>query len=68
VPSFSIAHMEVPTAGNPYRIKGGGEGGVVPATAALINALCDALSNTRSDFAMPIRTEDVWQAVQSLTR
>jgi carbon-monoxide dehydrogenase large subunit len=54
LPSFHVAHVEHPTAGNPLRIKGGGEGGVVPATAVVINALCDALSEANlEDLPMP---------------
>jgi carbon-monoxide dehydrogenase large subunit len=50
--------MENPTRGNPLRIKGGGEGGVVPATAAVINALCDALGV--DEVPMPATSARVW--------
>ena len=61
LPFFETALAEDPTTGNPLRIKGGGEGGVVPATAAVINALCDALGV--DDIAMPATPERVWRAL-----
>jgi carbon-monoxide dehydrogenase large subunit len=43
VPLFDVELVEDPTQGNPLRVKGGGEGGTVPAPAAIINAVVDAL-------------------------
>ena len=65
LPSFETALTEDPTQGNPLRVKGGGEGGVVPATAAVINALCDALGI--DDIAMPATPQRIWQAFQERT-
>jgi len=62
LPAFESALMEDPTPGNPLRIKGGGEGGVVPASAALINALCDALGV--DDVPMPATPQRVWDILQ----
>jgi len=62
VPFFETALIEEPTQGNPLRIKGGGEGGVVPATAAVINALCDALG--ADDVPMPATPERVWRLLK----
>jgi carbon-monoxide dehydrogenase large subunit len=39
---------------------------VVPATAAVINALCDALGI--DDIAMPATPQRVWQVLQTRTR
>jgi carbon-monoxide dehydrogenase large subunit len=61
VPAFHIQHVEDRTAGNPLHIKGGGEGGTVPATAAVLNALCDALGV--QDIAMPATPYVVWAAL-----
>jgi carbon-monoxide dehydrogenase large subunit len=63
LPAFQTALTEQPTQGNPLRVKGGGEGGVVPATAAVINALCDALGI--DDIAMPATPQRVWQALHT---
>ncbi len=66
LPSFKVQHAEHPTTGNPLRIKGGGEGGVVPATAVVINALCDALSQSGiEDLPLPATAEVVWQAAKT---
>ncbi|HET7362480.1 MAG TPA: xanthine dehydrogenase family protein molybdopterin-binding subunit [Burkholderiales bacterium] len=59
LPSFDTALTEDPTPGNPLRIKGGGEGGIVPASAAVINALCDALGV--EDVPLPATPERVWK-------
>ena len=63
LPGFACELAEDPTAGNPLRVKGGGEGGIVPATAAVINALCDALDV--DDIAMPATPQKVWRAINS---
>lgn len=66
LPRFDTALAEEPTTNNPLRVKGGGEGGVVPATAAVINAVCDALGI--EDIAMPATPHRVWQAMQKRSR
>jgi carbon-monoxide dehydrogenase large subunit len=43
VPDFVLELAEDPTAGNPLRVKGGGEAGITPCLAAVVNALVDAL-------------------------
>ena len=62
LPAFETALVEDPTPGNPLRIKGGGEGGVVPASAAVINALCDALGV--DDVPLPATPQCVWKILQ----
>lgn len=59
LPSFRVEHVEHATASNPLRVKGGGEGGIVPATAAVVNALCDALSQAE-DLPMPATPQVIW--------
>jgi len=69
VPSFHVEHVEHPTAGNPLRIKGGGEGGVVPATAVVVNALCDALSQVKiEDLPMPATPQVIWNKLRDQQR
>ena len=58
--------MEDATAGNPLRVKGGGEGGIVPATAAVINALCSALGV--DDVPMPATPHTVWSIISGTRR
>ncbi|MGH8741483.1 MAG: xanthine dehydrogenase family protein molybdopterin-binding subunit, partial [Burkholderiales bacterium] len=63
LPRFECELAEDPTPGNPLRVKGGGEGGIVPATAAVINALCNALGV--DDLPMPATPQSIWKALQS---
>ena len=44
IPQIEVGHMESPTPLNPLGVKGAGECGVVPAPAAIISAIEDALS------------------------
>jgi len=62
LPSFRVALAEDPTSGNPLRVKGGGEAGIMPATAAVVNALCDALSAAcANDVQMPATPMIIWK-------
>ena len=44
VPTCRITHVESPTPLNPLGVKGAGEGGTIPAAAAIVAAVEDALS------------------------
>ena len=64
VPNFNTGLHEVPTANNPLGVKGGGEGATVSATAAFINAVCDALRDYDvRDIEMPAPPERLWRAM-----
>jgi carbon-monoxide dehydrogenase large subunit len=66
VPHYDVELREHPTAGNPLRIKGGGEGGVTPAPAAIINAICDALRDYGVDhIETPATPEKIWRAMHA---
>jgi carbon-monoxide dehydrogenase large subunit len=66
VPRFDVELALDPTAGNPLGIKGGGEGGITPAPAAVINALVDALKEFGIDHVdMPATPVRVWSAIQN---
>jgi len=43
VPSVQLHHMETPSPLNPIGVKGAGEGGTIPAIAAIIAAIDNAL-------------------------
>ena len=65
VPDFKTALHEVPTKNNPLGVKGGGEGATVSATAAFINAVCDALREYGvRDIDMPATPETIWRAMR----
>jgi carbon-monoxide dehydrogenase large subunit len=44
MPPIRIAHLETPSPLNPLGIKGAGEGGTIPAIAAVAAAVEDALA------------------------
>jgi carbon-monoxide dehydrogenase large subunit len=55
VPACMIEHVETPNPLNPLGVKGAGEGGTIPAPAAIIAAIEDALSPFGVHFAeMPL--------------
>jgi carbon-monoxide dehydrogenase large subunit len=67
--SFAVAHREVPTAVNPLGAKGVGEAGTVGSLAAIMNAICDALSGVGiGDIAMPATPHRVWAAIHGSDR
>lgn len=43
VPRAEVIHLESPTPLNPLGVKGAGEGGTIPAAAAIVSAIQDAL-------------------------
>jgi carbon-monoxide dehydrogenase large subunit len=66
VPRFDVELALDPTAGNPLGIKGGGEGGITPAPAVVINALIDALKDFGIDHVdMPATPVRIWTAIES---
>jgi aerobic carbon-monoxide dehydrogenase large subunit len=69
VPSFTVALTEDATHGNPLRVKGGGEAGVTPALAAVMNAVVDALSARGIEHLdMPATPSRVWEALRNARR
>jgi len=65
IPRIDIAHIETPSPHNPLGAKGAGEGGTIPAAAAIISALEDALHGERARFSKhPVSPEDVIDAIQ----
>jgi aerobic carbon-monoxide dehydrogenase large subunit len=69
VPRFDVELALDPTAGNPLGIKGGGEGGITPAPAAVINALVDALKEFGIDHVdMPATPLRIWTAIENARR
>ena len=64
-PPFEVSLAEDPTELNPLRVKGGGEGGIVPALAAVIGAITDALGpDGVRHLDMPATPLKVWQALR----
>src|SRR6478752_3049771 len=64
VPSFDIALTEDPTKGNPLRVKGGGEAGITPALAVVMNAIMDALEELGVEHVdMAAAPAGIWRAI-----
>ena len=63
VPSFTVDTTVTPCTHNPLGVKGCGEAGAIGATAAVMNAITDALG-VRS-LPMPATPETIWKALGS---
>jgi len=65
LPSCAIEHVETPNPLNPLGVKGAGEGGTIPAPAAIISAVEDALSPFGVRFAeMPLTPDRIVDALR----
>jgi carbon-monoxide dehydrogenase large subunit len=68
-PFFHVELAEDPTKGNPLRIKGGGESGITPCLAVVMNAVVDALSPYGIEHIdMPATPARVWKAIDEAKR
>ena len=66
VPGCVIEHVETPNPLNPLGVKGAGEGGTIPAPAAIVAAIEDALSPFGVHFAeMPLTPDRVVAALEA---
>jgi carbon-monoxide dehydrogenase large subunit len=61
LPSFKLSHTTTLCPGNPLGIKGCGEAGAIGASAAVINAITDAIGNNKLE--MPATPDRVWRAI-----
>jgi carbon-monoxide dehydrogenase large subunit len=66
VPSFEVQHVVTPSPLNPLGVKGAGEGGTLPAPAAIANAVADALGASVTE--MPLTREYVWRCAKGAPR
>jgi carbon-monoxide dehydrogenase large subunit len=65
MPDFELAHTETPTPVNPLGAKGVGEAGTIASSAAVMNAVVDALSPIGvRHLDMPAAPQAVWRALQ----
>jgi len=62
LPSFELSHTTTLCPGNPLGVKGCGEAGAIGASAAVINAITDAIGNNALE--MPATPDKVWHAMQ----
>ncbi|MGY1672810.1 aerobic carbon-monoxide dehydrogenase large subunit [Geodermatophilus sp. SYSU D00710] len=65
VPDIAVDHQETPSPLNPLGIKGAGEAGVIPGTAAIASAIEDAVG--RRITAMPISPTELYDLMRDET-
>ena len=64
LPLFHVELVEDPTCGNPLRIKGGGESGITPSLASVMNAIVHALAEDGVEHLdMPATPARVYKAI-----
>jgi carbon-monoxide dehydrogenase large subunit len=69
LPSFELGSAETPSPTNPLGVKGVGETGTIASTAAVMNAVVDALSTYGvTEMEMPASPERVWRAIEEAKR
>jgi aerobic carbon-monoxide dehydrogenase large subunit len=66
VPDLDVRHVVTPSPLNPLGVKGAGEGGTLPAPAAIANAVADALGIDVTE--MPLTREYVWRCAHRAPR
>src|ERR671930_1893208 len=66
LPSLEVARTETPSPVNPLGVKGAGETGTIASTAAVANAVMDALAPFGiKHLEMPFTPGRVWEAMQA---
>ncbi|HEY7366031.1 MAG TPA: xanthine dehydrogenase family protein molybdopterin-binding subunit [Methylomirabilota bacterium] len=66
VPSLEVHHVVTPSPLNPLGVKGAGEGGTLPAPAAIANAIADALGPRGVAVTeMPLTRERLWRLIRA---
>jgi aerobic carbon-monoxide dehydrogenase large subunit len=66
VPRLEVHHVVTPSPLNPLGVKGAGEGGTLPAPAAIANAVADALRPLGVTITeMPLTRERLWRRVRA---
>lgn len=65
VPTIDLVHLETPSPLNPLGVKGAGEGGTIPAAAAIVGAIEDALSEYGVEFTeAPLVPQRIYQKLK----
>jgi aerobic carbon-monoxide dehydrogenase large subunit len=64
VPEVQMSHYETPSPHTPGGMKGLGEGGVIPAPAAIANAICAAVPEIAADVTQtPLSPSRLWTLI-----
>ena len=68
LPPFVVHHVVTPSPLNPLGVKGAGEGGTLPAPAAIANAVADALRPLAVEVKeMPLTRERLWRRLRAVS-
>jgi len=66
LPAFVTEISEVPSTTNPLGMRGGSEGGITPALAAVANAIVDALREFGVEHVeLPATAESIWRLLHA---
>jgi CO/xanthine dehydrogenase Mo-binding subunit len=66
LPRLEVHHVVTPSPLNALGVKGAGEGGTLPAPAAIANAIADALAPLEIDVTeMPLTPERLWRRIRA---
>lgn len=66
LPMFEVGSQVTPCPHNPLGVKGAGEAGTIASTAAVVNAVIDAVYHKGiRDIEMPLTPERVWRALNT---
>ncbi len=69
LPSYELDRTESKATDHPFGAKGVGETGTIAASAAVTNAVLDALSHLGvTDIQIPVTPERVWRAIEEAQR
>jgi carbon-monoxide dehydrogenase large subunit len=69
VPGLEVHHVVTPSPLNPLGVKGAGEGGTLPAPAAIANAVADALRPLGVEVTeTPLTRERLWRQLRVAER
>src|SRR4051812_16839098 len=63
LPSFKLSHTPTLCPGNPLGVKGCGEAGAIGSSAAVINAITDAIG--KNNLEMPATPDRVWRTIHA---
>jgi aerobic carbon-monoxide dehydrogenase large subunit len=67
IPVMQIIHQHSPSPGNPFGVKGVGEGGPIAPPVVIANGVGDALRSFKAEFnRTPVKPQQVVQAVRSV--
>lgn len=69
LPSYQVEHMDKPTDTNELGVKGIGESGIIGPSAAIANAICDALKEHKIKVnKTPVLANELWEELKKVSK